>query len=69
MSYTKTERKEIAENIREFLKQKKKDKFEISKRGKGEYIVNQEIELTWYDRDRLENVARDDEGRITHNEL
>lgn len=69
MSYTKTERKEIAENIREFLKQKKKDKFEISKRGKGEYIVNQEIELTWYDRDRLENVARDVEGRITHNEL
>lgn len=66
MSYTETERKEIAENIREFLKQKKKDKFEISKRGKGEYIVNKEIELTWYDRERLENVARDVEGRIEH---
>ena len=66
MSYTETERQEIAENIREFLKQKKKDKFQISKRGKGEYIVNKEIELNWYDRERLENVARDVEGLITH---
>ena len=66
MSYTQAERKEIAENIREFLKQEKKEEFFMMKRGREEQLVKREDYLTWYDRDRLENVARDVEGRITH---
>lgn len=69
MSYTQAERKEIAENIREFLKQEKKEEFFFMTRGREEHLVKRENDLTWYDRDRLENVARDVEGRITHNEL
>jgi hypothetical protein len=68
MSYTQAERKEIAENIREFLKQEKKEEFFMMKRGREEHLVKREKDLTWYDRDRLENVARDVEGRITHYE-
>ena len=33
MSYTQAERKEIADNIREFLKQEKKEEFFMMKRG------------------------------------
>jgi len=66
MSYTQAERKEIADNIREFLKQEKKEEFFMMKRGREEQLVKREDYLTWYDRDRLENVARDVEGRITH---
>tara|TARA_R110000823_G_scaffold75962_3_gene173677 strand:+ start:496 stop:747 length:252 start_codon:yes stop_codon:yes gene_type:complete len=68
MTYTKAERKEIADNIREFLKQEKKEEFFMMKRGREEHPVKREDYLTWYDRDRLENVARDVEGRITHYE-
>jgi len=68
MSYTQAERKEIAENIREYLKQEKKDEFYMMPRGNEEFLVKRENHLTWYDRDRLENVARDVEGRITHYE-
>ena len=68
MSYTQAERKEIAENIREFLKQEKKEEFFMTTRGREEHLVKREDYLTWYDRDRLENVARDVEGRITHYE-
>jgi len=68
MSYTQAERKEIADNIREFLKQEKKEEFFMMKRGREEHLVKREDYLTWYDRDRLENVARDVEGRITHYE-
>jgi len=66
MSYTQAERKEIADNIREFLKQEKKEEFSMMARGREEHLVKREDYLTWYDRDRLENVARDVEGRITH---
>ena len=68
MSYTQAERKEIAENIREYLKQEKKEEFYMMVRGNEEFLVKRENHLTWYDRDRLENVARDVEGRITHYE-
>ena len=68
MSYTQAERKEIADNIREYLKQEKKEEFYMMPRGNEEFLVKQEDYLTWYDRDRLENVARDVEGRITHYE-
>lgn len=68
MSYTQAERKEIADNIREFLKQEKKEEFYMMARGNEEFLVKRENHLTWYDRDRLENVARDVEGRITHYE-
>ena len=40
----------------------------MMKRGREEHLVKRENNLTWYDRDRLENVARDVEGRITHYE-
>ena len=66
MSYTQAERKEIAENIREFLKQEKKEEFFMMTRGREEHLVKREDYLTWYDRDRLENVARDVEGLIFH---
>ena len=69
MSYTKEEREEIAANIREFLQGSKKDKFETLQKGKEVFLVKREMNLTWYDRDRLENVARDVEGRIEHFEL
>ena len=68
MSYTKTEREEIAANIREFLQGSKKEKFETIQKGKEVFLVKREISLSWYERDRLENVARDVEGRITHYE-
>ena len=68
MTYTKAERKAIAENIREFMMQEKKEEFFVMKRAREEHLVKRENDLTWYDRDRLENVARDVEGRITHYE-
>ena len=68
MSYTQAERKEIADNIREYLKQEKKEEFYMMARGNEELLVKREDYLTWYDRDRLKNVARDVEGRITHYE-
>ena len=41
MSYTQEERKEIAENIREFLKQEKKEEFFMMKRGREEHLVSE----------------------------
>jgi hypothetical protein len=64
---SRTER-DAADNIREYLKQEKKEEFYMMARGNEEFLVKREDYLTWYDRDRLENVARDVEGRITHYE-
>jgi hypothetical protein len=73
MSYSKEERAEIAANIREFMKRPKKEKFE-----EKEYFDNigqtlgmrmlhrREYNMTWYDREILENIARDVEGTILH---
>lgn len=66
MSYTKEEREEIARNIREFMKQPKKEKFEEVNYGGMKVLHRREHNMTWYDRETLENVARDVEGSILH---
>ena len=72
MSYTQEEREEIARNIREFMKRPKKEKFEESVYYDNGYINGlkilhrRELNMTWYDREWLEAIARDVEGRILH---
>jgi len=66
MSYTTTEREKIAENIREFLKQDRKEKFEQQPFGGDPFLVKRVLPMTPYDKDTLENIARDVEGRILH---
>tara|TARA_R100000353_G_scaffold124564_1_gene88427 strand:- start:7412 stop:7615 length:204 start_codon:yes stop_codon:yes gene_type:complete len=66
MSYTKEEREEIAHNIREFMKQPKKEKFE-SVGYQGLWILHRRnLDMTHYDREWLETIARDVQGRILH---
>ena len=73
MSYTKEEREEIAKNIREFMKRPKKEKFEekqyfdnIGQTLGMRMLHRREYNMTWYDREWLEAIARDVEGRIIH---
>ena len=66
MSYTATEREIIAENIRQFLKQDQKDKFEHQHFGGDPFLVKRVLPMTPYDKETLENIARDVEGRILH---
>ena len=66
MSYTATEREIIAENIRQFLKQDKKEKFEHQHFGGDPFLVKRVLPMTQYDKETLENIARDVEGRILH---
>jgi hypothetical protein len=73
MSYTKEERAEIAHNIREFMKRPKKEKFELKTyhENVGHFVGLQmlhrrEYNMTHYDREWLETIARDVEGRIIH---
>ena len=66
MSYTTTERQIIAENIRQFLKENKKEIFEEHHFGGDPILVKRLVPMTQYDKDNLENVARDVEGRILH---
>jgi hypothetical protein len=63
MSYTKEEREEIAKNIREFMKQPKKDKFEEVSYGGMKVLHRRQLNMTHYDRDWLETVAQDNEKR------
>ena len=64
MSYTKEEREEIAKNIREFMKQPKKEKLEEVSYAGMKVLHRREQNMTWYDREWLETIARDVEGRI-----
>lgn len=64
MSYTKEEREEIAKNIREFMKQPKKDMFEIQSYAGLQILHRREQNMTFYDRDWLETIAQDVEGKI-----
>ena len=66
MSYTTTEREIIAENIRQFLKQDQKEKFEEQRFSGDPFLVKRLLPKTQYDKENLENVARDVEGRILH---
>ena len=66
MSYTTTEREKIAENIRQFLKQDRKEKFEHQHFGGDPFLVKRLLPMTPYDKETLENIARDVEGRILH---
>ncbi len=66
MSYTTTEREIIAENIRQFLKQDQKEKFEHQHFGGDPFLVKRVLPITQYDKETLENIARDVEGRILH---
>ena len=73
MSYTKEEREEIARNIRKFMKLPKKEKFEekqyfdaIGQTPGLRMLHRREYNMTWYDRETLENIARDVEGSILH---
>jgi hypothetical protein len=73
MSYTKEERAEIAHNIREFMKRPTKEKFEekqyfdaIGQTAGLRMLHRREYNMTWYDRETLENIARDVEGSILH---
>ena len=66
MSYTTTEREIIAENIRQFLKENKKEIFEEHHFGGDPILVKRLVPMTQYDKDNLENVARDVDGRILH---
>ena len=66
MSYTENERKQIAQQIREYLKEETKEKFEEATFGREKILVKRTVTMTWHDRDVLENVARDVEGRILH---
>ena len=73
MSYTKEEREEIAHNIREFMKQPKKEKFEekqyfdtIGQTAGLRMLHRREYNMTHYDREWLETIAQDVEGRILH---
>ena len=66
MSYTNEEREEIAKNIREFMKQPKKEKFEVVSYGGMQVLHRREHNMTHYDRDWLETIACDVEGKIHH---
>ena len=66
MSYTTTEREIIAENIRQFLKQDQKEKFEEQRFSGDTFLVKRLLPMTAYDKETLENIARDVEGRILH---
>lgn len=66
MSYTNEEREEIAKNIREFMKQPKKEKFEVVSYGGMQVLHRREHNMTHYDRDWLETIAQDVEGKIIH---
>jgi len=66
MSYTTTERDIIAENIRQYLKQDQKEKFEEQHFGGDPFLVKRVLPMTQYDKETLENIARDVEGRILH---
>ena len=66
MSYTTTEREIIAENIRQYLKQDQKEKFENQHFGGDPFLVKRVLPMTPYDKETLENIARDVEGRILH---
>ncbi len=66
MSYTKEERDEIAHNIREYMKQPKKEKFETVSYEKIKVLHRREHNMTHYDREWLETIAQDVEGRILH---
>ena len=73
MSYTKEEREEIAKNIREFMKRPKKEKFELKTyhENTGHFtgltmLHRRDLNMTWYDREILENIARDVERTILH---
>ena len=66
MSYTKEEREEIAKNIREYMKQPKKDKFEEVSYGGMKVLHRRQLNMSHYDRDWLETVAQDVEGKILH---
>ena len=73
MSYTKEEREEIAKNIREFMKRPKKEKFELKTyhENTGHFtgltmLHRRDLNMTWYDREWLEAIALDVEGRILH---
>ncbi len=46
MSYTTTEREKIAENIREFLKQDQKEKFEHQHFGGDPFLVKRVLPIT-----------------------
>ena len=73
MSYTQEEREEIAKNIREFMKRPKKEKFEekqyfdaIGQTPGLRMLHRREYNMPHYDREWLETIARDVEGRILH---
>jgi len=66
MSYTKEEREEIAKNIREYMKQPKTEKFEEVPYSGMKILHRREHNMTWYDREWLETIARDVEGKIIH---
>lgn len=66
MTYTTTEREIIAENIRQFLKQDQKEKFQEQRFSGDPFLVKRLLPMTQYDKENLENVARDVEGRIFH---
>ena len=73
MSYTKEEREEIARNIRAFMKQPTKEKFEekqyfdpIGQTPGLRMLHRREYNMTHDDREWLETIARDVEGRIIH---
>ena len=66
MSYTKEEREEIAKNIREYMKQPHKEQFETVSYGGMKVLHRRLPHMNYYDRDWLETIARDVEGRIFH---
>ena len=66
MSYTKEEREEIAKNIREFMKRPTKEKFESVGYQGLSVLHRRDLNMTHYDREWLETIARDVEGRIIH---
>jgi len=51
MSYTTTEREIIAENIRQFLKQDQKEKFEEQRFSGDPFLVKRLLPMTAYDKD------------------
>ena len=57
MSYTTTEREKISENIRQFLKQDQKEKFEHQHFGGDPFLVKRVLPMTPYDKETLENVS------------
>lgn len=66
MSYTQAEREEIAKNIREYMKQPHKEQFETVSYGGMKVLHRRLPHMNYYDRDWLETIAMDVEGRILH---